>query len=254
MTKTYRGDLPDQEGDTPLVFHHDVLNIVYRPHLAITPDEVALVGFLNIRTARYAVVCLQRVEDLHQRDTRGNQARGIDRNLILFQVTAPAVDLHHPGDAGESSSDHPVLNGTQVGSCVMIFIRLLHIERILIDFTKTGGDRPHLRCAKSLGNLRRGTFDLLGNQLPRQVGPHGLIEDDGHQRDAELGDRSDLLHARQVGHLHLHRCGDVLLDLLRGEIAGGGDHLHLVVGDVGYRSHGDIKNGIYPEGSHGEGE
>ncbi len=46
---------------------------------------------------------------------------------------------------------------------------LLQVERVLIDLAQAGGDRSHFGCTESLGNIRRGTLDLLGNPLTRQA-------------------------------------------------------------------------------------
>jgi hypothetical protein len=66
MANPHAGNVFYKNGRSIHIFNHNAFNVVNRLHLAIAPDKVALVGFLDIRAARDAVIGLQGVEYLQQ--------------------------------------------------------------------------------------------------------------------------------------------------------------------------------------------
>ena len=103
----------------------------------------------------------------------------------------------------------------------------------LVDLAEPGGDRAHLGLAVARGDLALRGAEALADELARPVDVGAVLEDHGHDRQAELRDRADLLDPRQPAHGGLDREGDEALDLLGGEAGAVGQDLDLDVGDVG---------------------
>src|SRR5690606_24175190 len=112
-------------------------------------------------------------------------------------------------------------------------------QDVLVDFSQARGYGPHFGGSETLGNLFGGGLDLFGNELTGEVGPHAVLEDDRHHGKSKFGDRTDFHDPRKVGHFQFDGIGDELFHVLGGKTVGSGDHLHLVVGNVGDRPNGD---------------
>ena len=82
------------------------------------------------------------------------------------------------------------------------------------------------------GEFVHGVLQSLANELARAINVGALLENERDLRQAELGERPQLDHSGNAGHLHFERKGDELFDFLRGEALDLGVDLHLDVGDV----------------------
>ena len=83
--------------------------------------------------------------------------------------------------------------------------------------------------------------------LPGLVDIHMVLENDGDDRQSEPGDRPEFNDIGNGGHGSFDGGGDVLFHLLCGQGRGNGDHLYLVVGDVGYRIYRELhERSIFP--------
>ncbi len=127
-------------------------------------------------------------------DSHGIEFRRIDGNFVLFKAPAPGIDFHNARDAGKLPFNDPILDGPQVRGRIAVLIPGFGVQYILVDLTQARADWPHFGASKTPGNLLARRFDLLGNKLPRQVGPHGVLKDDGDHRQAKLGNRTYLDH------------------------------------------------------------
>src|SRR5690606_2271342 len=174
----------------------------------------------------------------------GMEFLGLQGHLVLLEVPSPAVELHHPGNTGELSFDDKILYGPELHGTVAVLIARSDIQDVSIDFPQPGGYGPHFGGPETLEDLFGVGLYLCGHELTGEVGPHAVLEDDRHHGKSKFGNRTDFLDPREVGHFQLDRIGDELFHVLGGQAVGGGDHLHLVVGDVGDRPNGDPGQGV----------
>ena len=80
------------------------------------------------------------------------------------------------------------------------------------DLAESGGDRTHLRPRNAFGDL--GDAQPFVDHLAGEVDVRAVGEDDDHLRDAELGDRAQLLKMRQAVDGLLDGKGDLPFDFL----------------------------------------
>ena len=160
----------------------DVPDVGDVSHHALAADEVALVVFLNIGSARVDVVLLQRLQQLGDAHAQGVEAAGREGYLVLLDAAAHGVDLHHAGYHGQLSAHRPVLYGAQ-------FLRRVQgsvgHEAVQVNLAEARGDGSHLGTAHALGYLLAHGAQFLLHQLSGQVGAHVVSEDDCHQRQAK---------------------------------------------------------------------
>ena len=220
--------------------NHRIADIVQIFHQSFAANEIGLVIFFDVCPAGIAVVFFKGFKYFRNTYTHGFQLGRIDGHFVLLQKSAPGVDFHHARYARQIPLDNPVLNGAQIRGGITVFVAGFHIQDVLINFSQSGGNRPHFGRSEALRNFFFNRIEFFGNQLTRQVGAHTFFENDGYHRQSEFGHRTYLFHARQVGHFQFDGIGDKLFDVLRGQIFGNGDHLHLVVGNIRHRTDGNV--------------
>ena len=86
----------------------------------------------------------------------------------------------------------------------------------------------------------------LTHELPRPVDIGSFLEHDRDHRNAELGDRADLLDIGQAAHGGGDRKRQQRVDLDRRQRRRFGDHLHLNVGQVRHSIDRQVKRRVDP--------
>ena len=149
--------------------------------------------------------------------------------MVLFFITSYAKHLGYAWNVLEMELDEPILDVPEFLQGVPPGLIFYIVEK---DQAHTSGYRPHPGRAESIGDLLPGLLEALIDELTGEVYVHVVPEVDVHHRESEIRYGPHLLHSGQTVHGHLHRIGDVLLYLLRGQPLGLGEDLDQVRGDV----------------------
>src|SRR5690554_7046776 len=80
-------------------------------------------------------------------------------------MTTPGVYFHNSRNSGELSFYDPILNGPEVCQTVFVFVFRFYIENILVDFSKSGGNRPHFWRTKTFRDFLCCRLDFFGDEL-----------------------------------------------------------------------------------------
>jgi len=99
MAESNTGDVLDQHGNSPVGGDDDVLHILQGGRQSLSPDEIALVAFLDITAAGNMVVVFEGCEEFSDGDTGGLEALRIYGHFVLFEESAPGVDFDHTRDS-----------------------------------------------------------------------------------------------------------------------------------------------------------
>src|SRR5690606_5595248 len=169
------GQVLDVYGTAVSGVHHDVPNVPKILDQPLGPDKIGLVHTFDIPAPGHAVVFLQGGEDLLGRDVHGFELLGLQGHFVLFEVAAPRVHLHHPRNSGTLPFDHPILDAPQIHGTVAVLVAGTYIQDVLVDFAQASGDRPHFGGPEAFGDLLGGRNDLLGDQLPGEIGAHMVL-------------------------------------------------------------------------------
>ena len=122
------------------------------------------------------------------------------------------------------------------------------MHHVLVHLAQAGAQRREVGRLHAVGHVAPDELQALGHQLAGEVGVEGIVEHHRHLADAEARDAAQLMHLGQVAQGLLDGVAHELLHLQGGQGGCDGDHLHLVVGDVGHRVHGQAHHGAHPEG------
>ncbi len=208
---------------------------------ALGADEEHRWSCFDVRPAGVGVVAGHGIEDIRDGDAHGAQSFGVHGDLILLQFAAEAAHVGHTFGADQLAPHDPVLDGAQFRRVVLAFVAGLGLHHVLEDLAEAAGNGPQFRLSQGLrnGDLRQTFGDLLA--CPVHIG--GVVEHDGDEREPEAAEAALLDDPRHVARGLLDGEGDQALDVTRPQGRAHGDHLHLVVGDVGYgvdRQLGDV--------------
>ncbi len=244
MTEPYFGHIADAYRASAACAHDDVLHVLQRGHDAFTPDEVDVRPFLDVATARIAVVVLQRCEHIDEREPRTCKPPRIHAHLVLLEQAAEAAHVDHALNAQQLLAHDPILYGAQFEQVVLVFVRAIHRQRVLVDLAGARGGWGEFRppIAGRYGVLH--LCDALADELPRDVHRHLVLEHHGNHAEAAAAYAAQFHHVRQVLEGLFQRERDELLHLLRGEVGRYGVHQHLIVGHVWQRVDGQLRDGI----------
>jgi hypothetical protein len=201
-----------------------------------THDELLLILF-EVLGADIEVVGLNPFNDLGEGQIVAQQGCGMHHHLVLL---FEAADSEHFGDSRyglQVEFCSPILHGAQFFQGVLAGGVFEVIEQ---DQSHAGGDGPHGGLAETFGDLILGLLQTFVDHLAAEVDVHSIFEIDVHHRQAEVGDRPDLRHARQPDHARFDGKADVFFNLLGRQAFGDGEHLHKVRRDVWKRLHGQL--------------
>ena len=239
------GHVGDRHGDAVALVDDDRGDVGHVVRLALAADVPRLPLVHEVAAADVGVVHPQRVEDVGHRQVVGPELVGVELDLVGLQLAAVRVDLGHAGHAPQLVGDEPVEDRPQLHRRDARLAGRLDLE--LEDLAQRRRDRPERRGAVAPRDRRGGAGEPLADELPGAIEVGPLLEDDRHDRDAELRDRADLRDVGQAAHRPLDRERDQRLDLQRAERGGLGDHLDLDVGQVRDRVDRQVDGRVDPQ-------
>ena len=203
-------------------------DVLERLELRFAAEHDLLVALLDVAAADVAVVLLEHVEDLGERQVVLGEPLGIDDHLVLLGLAAHGVDLDDAGHGAQLPRHVPIEQRAQLHRRVAI---ALEVE--LVDLAEARRHRRQLGAAVGGRDVGFGHLEPLGDELPRQPDVHLVVEDDGDGADGGARDRPDLGQLGQAVHGHLDGEREVRLHLRRRQAGRAGDDGDLHVGDVG---------------------
>src|SRR5690606_12944345 len=130
--------------------------------------------------ASVAVVPLQGLVHLAERDTIAFEPVRIGLHLVSLELSAERVDLDHAGDAAELISDLPVEDGSKFHRRELEARGGADFE--LVDLAHAGRDRTKLRVAGPGWDRLASRLQPLSDQLSRPVDVDSLLEHDRDRR------------------------------------------------------------------------
>ncbi|EAU66886.1 hypothetical protein STIAU_3193 [Stigmatella aurantiaca DW4/3-1] len=244
------GDVPHVDGDAlGGGGDDDVADVLQRLDQPLSPDEHLLRPPGDVGPARVGVVALQGLEDLLERQAIGRHARGIELHLVGFQLAAEGVHFHHPWHRAQPGDELPLQYLPQLHGALA-----LAADLELVNFSEPRGRGAHLGRAVAFGDVLPGLLEPLAHELAGEVDVRAVLEGDGDDGQAELGDGAKLLGARQAAHRRLDGHGDEPFHLHGAKPRRGGEDLHLHVGDIGDRVDGQLAQGPESEGRDDRGQ
>ena len=176
--------------------------------VAPAPDHVFHAREFEDPTFHVPVALPDGLHDLRQGDVVGDEAVGVDGDLVLFDETADAGHLGNAGNALHAQLDDIVLDGAQFGKVVT--------ARLIDDgIGKTPAEARGVGAEYGIdigGNLVLDRLEIFEDPASRPVDIGPLLEDDIDEGAAEEGkppDGLDLGRRQQGGR---NRVGDLVLD------------------------------------------
>jgi hypothetical protein len=225
------GDLAQEDRGPVVVGGHDgVGDVVDAAELRVAADDERLAVFLDVAGAERAVVALEHLVDLRQRQLVLGELLGIDDDLVLLGLAAHGVDLDDAGDRAQPVGHHPVEQRPQLHRRVLVAAQ---IE--FVDLSEARRHRRQLGPSVPFGDVGLGELEPLGDELPREPDVGVVVEHDGDHADRGAAARADLDDAGETVHRRLDRVGQEALDLGGRQPRRRREHLHLRVGHVGDR-------------------
>ena len=213
--------------------HRHEFQILLRSHEPdATQHEFRAVLFDDF-SSHVEVGVLNRGHYLHQRHVRRAHLRRGELDLVLLHEAADARDFRDALNAGELVAEVPILERAEFREIIAAVLRFggIDIEVVLIDPTEARRVRTELRRDAS-GHRALQEVQPLQHPGPGEVGIDAILEDDGHQREAEHRGRAHLFHPGLPLQSAAERKGHLVLHLLRAAAHEVGIHQHLVLGQV----------------------
>ncbi len=201
-------DVLDQHRIAARLRHHGVGEIVDRPDQADAAHDGRLLANIDGVAADIDVGVADRLEQLRQRQTVGDELAEVDLDLIGLALATPPGDVDDPRHRAEAALENPVLNGLEVEHAVV-----RRADQTVAEDLADRAERRDLRLhvARQRRELRQAVQHLL-QRLVIGVGEGELNFDVGQTVERDGADGRDVLQARDLG---LDRDRDVALDLLR---------------------------------------
>ena len=129
------------------------------------------------------------LDDLVEGQLVLDRAVGVDADLILLLEAAPGVDLGRARHRAQLGLDDPVVDGAQLGEVVA-----LAGDEVVEDLAQARW-RPAPSSAARCPSGSSTVAEPLVDQLAGEVDVGAVLEGDDDLRQAELGDRAQLLQA-----------------------------------------------------------
>ena len=250
MTDRCLPDVADPHRRALLRRDHDALEVAEAPDQADAPHHEGILAVADVAPARVGVVGTHGVEDLLECEVVRPQTRGLDRDLVLFDATAPGDDVHDPGHAAELPLEHPILKRLELDQR-----HRRGMKRVAVHFADHAGQwsEPRFGISRDLG-LGDAFLHLLAG--PVVVG--AVAEEDPNVRETEVREGAQKRHVGDAVELLLELQGDVALHLLGGVTRPERDDVDLDISDVGIGLDRQARKGDDPgrrqDQDHGQGD
>ena len=114
VSDLHLGHVREQHRHARLLRHHDVANILKRPHDAEAAYVDRLLADRDGTTAHIGVAVRDRGHDLRQRQAVGHHLVEVDLGLEFLGFAAEHGDVGHAGHDPQLALDHPVLQRLQL--------------------------------------------------------------------------------------------------------------------------------------------
>ena len=225
------GDVSDRDRHAVTLVDDDRGDVGDAVNLALAADISRLAIVDKISAADVGVIHPKRFEDRHHRKLVSAELIGIKLDLIRLEFAAVRVDFGNSRHLAKLKRDEPITDRAEFHRRDARRLVGLHLE--LKHLAKRRGDWPERRRSITRRNCLRGARETFTDKLARPVDVGPFVKHDGHHRDPELRDRTNLLDVRQAAHRPLDREREQGLDLHRAQRGGFGDDLNLNVGQVG---------------------
>ena len=219
------GHVAQGERAAVALLEHDGLDVLDRIDEADAADGQLLVAVAQEAAADVEVGLPDRCFQVAQAQAGGVQPGRIGLDLEFLEV---ASERHHVGHAlhlAQHAGDVPLHFRAQ-----LVEVGAIADHPEAVDLAERRGLRRQVR-RDALGQI--GLRHPLADQHARGKRVHAVVEDQGHQRQAEQALAAQQGHARGAVERALQRHGDLPLDFLGGVAGHLGDDLDLDVGDVG---------------------
>ena len=221
------GDVPEQHRNPVARTQHDLLEIANAGQEPDPADGVALVARFDEAAAEGAIALSDGFEHVAQIEVVFLERLRAHHDLELSGEPAPGVDLAHTRHGTEPVAELPVVEG-------LVLHRVVAGDDVLVDLPEGGGGRTEHRF-EAFGEPSPDFPEPFGDELAGEVERCPVIEDHGHEGEAELGDGAHLLGVGQPHERRLDGERDALLDFGRSQARRLGDDHDLVVREVGER-------------------
>jgi len=241
-------DVADQHRHAPRGAANDhLLDVFDIAEQRLAADEPLLAILHDVAAARARVVAFEGGEHLAERDAVRRHPIGVDLHLVALGEAAVAVDVGDARHGPHHRRDVPLEDAAELHRA-----HALAPQFELQDLPERRRERAQLRIDAVDGHPGPRGRQPFGDELtgPENVGT--LAKDDRHQRDAEAGDATGLLHVGQAAHGQLDGVGDEPLHLERRQRAHLRHDLHLDVDEVRNRIDGDLRGGVETAERHEE--
>ena len=232
----------DEHERAPLGFEDDVAKVVEVLNHAEALNDLLLVLLGDIAAAGVAVVLLQCLAHVGERQVVRAQSLGVGEHLILFDVAAEAVDLDDAGHCPQAGLHLPIQDRPPLHERVV-----LAFDEHIVDLAETrrnGRERGRLDPGRQ---LLPHVLEPLVHELAGEVDARVVGEDHRDLRQAELRDGAQVLRVRKAGKCDLDGRSDLPLHLLRPKRRGCRVDDHLLHGDVRHGVNGQVDGGVEPD-------
>ena len=195
--------------------HNDPGNVCRVGHATEAAQRQPFAAVFDVARAEILVVVRQRRLDVVQGQVVPGEPCRVGADLELLRHPAPGVDVGDARHGPEQRLDDVLLHvgqGDQRGGVGRLGRRAVRLDQVFEDFAHRRCRWPeHRLCARR--QLRHGVEHSLLNLRPREVEVDVVVEGDGDDRQARLGDRAHALRARQAEHRDFQRIAQLLLRL-----------------------------------------
>ena len=170
--------------------------------------------------ARILNILRDQISQFAKRHVYARKLFGVGMNNKLPFITPAFVDLGDARHRAQQRLDRVFLEFAQLNQLLQFRRRfvfcvgaILHV--VVKDFAQAGADRRKLR-PRARWQFFENALQTLGHQLTRAKNICAVLEVQRHLRQAELRERSHLLHPGKSGHFDFNAVRDELFRFLGG--------------------------------------
>ena len=206
----YLGHVLDEERlDAGAEFERQVGDVLRIVHAAHGADGELFGAAADDAAAGVLDVLRDEVGQFAESHAHFGQRIGLGLNDELLFVAAALVDFSDARHGAQQRLDDVFLDFAQLDQLLQFGRRFVLcvgavVDAVVEDFPKARADRREFGQRARRQSFQH-TLQALGHELARAVDVGAVLELDRHLREAELRQRTHLLHARQAGELNFDR-------------------------------------------------